>query len=70
MKTASLLFSVVLAAIIPLLSRCFATLEERWQAFDEKTRQEVGVKSKDYYVREWGRPAVGIPGLRRRPGLE
>lgn len=56
MRKLNLLFYVVLIAV-PLLSGCFATLEERWQAFDEKTRQEVGVKTKDYYVREWGRPA-------------
>lgn len=56
MRKLNLLFSIVLIAV-PFLSGCFATLEERWQAFDTKMRQEVGVKTKEYYVREWGHPA-------------
>lgn len=56
MRKLNRLFYVVLIAV-PLLAGCFATLEERWQAFDEKMRQEIGVKTKEYYVQEWGRPA-------------
>lgn len=33
------------------------TLEERWQQFDMDRRQEIGVKTKDYYLTEWGKPA-------------
>jgi hypothetical protein len=38
---------------------CYMTLEQRWAAFDAKMQQEVGVKTKDYYIAEWGRPARG-----------
>jgi hypothetical protein len=31
--------------------------EERWQQFDRHRRQEIGVKTKDYYLTEWGKPA-------------
>jgi hypothetical protein len=55
MRKLNLLVSAVLTGEL-LLAGCFATLEQRWEAFDEKMRQEVGVKAKDYYVREWGRP--------------
>src|SRR5262245_9795554 len=33
------------------------TLEQRWQQFDIERRQEIGVKTKDYYLAEWGKPA-------------
>lgn len=55
MRRLNRLFYVVLIAV-PLLSGCYWTLEQRWGAFDAKMRQEVGVKTKDYYVREWGQP--------------
>ncbi|MBS0182589.1 MAG: hypothetical protein JSS39_09325 [Nitrospira sp.] len=63
MKTVNVLFSVVLAAVVPLVSGCSMTMEQRWEteqrweAFDERMRQEIGVKTEDYYVREWGKPA-------------
>ena len=50
-----LLFSVSLTALVSL-SGC-STLEERWQQFDVERRQEIGVKTKDYYLSEWGKPA-------------
>ncbi|NGZ60530.1 MAG: hypothetical protein CV081_08510 [Nitrospira sp. LK265] len=56
MKAVSSLLALVLAATVSLLSGCYWTLEQRWEAFDAQMRQEVGVKTKDYYVREWGRP--------------
>lgn len=39
------------------LAGCFNTMEQRWEAFDASRRAEIGVKTKDYYVSEWGRPA-------------
>jgi len=30
--------------------------EQRWEAFDQRMQQEIGVKTEDYYVREWGKP--------------
>ena len=57
MKAVSSLLALVLAATVSLLSGCYWTLEQRWEAFDAQMRQEVGVKTKDYYVREWGKPA-------------
>lgn len=47
--------SVVAVAL--LASGCFGTMEQRWAAFDEQMRQEVGVKTKEYYLKEWGGPA-------------
>jgi hypothetical protein len=55
MRKLRLLSQIVLIAV-PLLSGCYWTLEQRWEAFDAKMKQEVGVKTKDDYVREWGRP--------------
>ena len=49
------LLSVTLAALLSLLA-CL-TLEQRWEQFDQDRRQEIGVKSKDYYLSEWGKPA-------------
>lgn len=57
MKTVDLLISIIMVAATLLVSGCFMTLEQRWEAFDAKMRQEVGVKTKDYYVHEWGSPA-------------
>ena len=56
MKTVNLPFSIIMVAATLPLSGCFMTLEQRWEAFDTKMRQEVGVKTRDYYVREWGKP--------------
>ena len=51
-------FSFALLAIATLLlTGCYMTLEERWQAFDAERRQEVGIKTKDYYIAEWGNPS-------------
>jgi hypothetical protein len=49
------LLSMILLALISLPGRL--TLEERWQQFDRERRQEIGVKTKDYYLSEWGKPA-------------
>jgi hypothetical protein len=57
MKTVNLLISIIMVAATLPVSGCFMTLEERWQAFDTKMQQEVGVKTKESYVREWGHPA-------------
>jgi hypothetical protein len=42
--------------LVLALGGCFSTMEQRWEAFDADRRAEVGVKAKDYYVSEWGRP--------------
>jgi hypothetical protein len=39
------------------LTGCFNTLEQRWQAFDADRTAEIGMKTKDYYITEWGKPA-------------
>jgi hypothetical protein len=57
MKTVNLPFSMMVAAIVLLVSGCSMTREQRWEAFDQRMRQEIGVKTEDYYVREWGKPA-------------
>ena len=51
--------SVIVGAML-LLAGCFLTVEERWQKIDEQMGQEIGVKTKDYYVSEWGNPAKRI----------
>jgi hypothetical protein len=40
-----------------LLTGCFNTLAQRWEAFDADRKAEIGVKTKDYYITEWGNPA-------------
>ncbi len=40
-----------------LLTACYMTMEQRWEAFDAQRRQEIGVKAKEYYLSEWGKPA-------------
>lgn len=49
--------SIVGILVLLLLAGCFTGPEERWAAFDARMRQEIGVKTKDEYLREWGRPA-------------
>ena len=39
------------------LTGCFNTLEQRWEMFDADRTAEIGVKTKDYYITEWGKPA-------------
>lgn len=39
------------------MTGCPLTLEQRWEAFDADRRQEIGVKTTDYYLSEWGKPA-------------
>jgi len=39
------------------LTGCFNTMEQRWEAIDTDLRAEIGVKKKDYYITEWGKPA-------------
>jgi len=46
---------VILSALL-FLTGCFMNLEQRWEAFDAERRQEIGVKTKDYYLTEWGKP--------------
>ena len=53
-KVQAVLLSATLVALP--LPGCL-TLEQRWQQFDTERRQEIGVKTKDYYLNEWGRPA-------------
>jgi len=48
------LLSVTVAALT-LLQGC-STLDQRWQQFDAERREEIGVKTKDYYLSEWGKP--------------
>jgi hypothetical protein len=55
MKKLSALSPVVLTGML-LLVGCYTTLEQRWEAFDAERRQEIGVKTKDYYLTEWGKP--------------
>lgn len=57
MKTVNLPFSILVAAPVLFVSGCSMTMEQRWEAFDTRMRQEIGVKTEDYYVREWGKPA-------------
>jgi hypothetical protein len=52
----SMLVSSTLTAVL-LLTGCYFTLEQRWAAFDAQMQKEIGVKTKDYYIREWGAPA-------------
>ena len=51
----TLLRSLTLVMLIALPA-C-STLEQRWEQFDTERRQEIGVKTKDYYLAEWGKPA-------------
>jgi hypothetical protein len=46
--------SIIVVAL--LLVGCFSSLEQRWKRFDEQMRQDIGVKTKDYYISEWGNP--------------
>jgi hypothetical protein len=55
MKKLSALLPVVLTAML-LLVGCYTTLEQRWEAFDAERRQEIGAKTKDHYLAEWGKP--------------
>jgi len=52
--------SCVILTMLLLLTGCFMTLEQRWEAFDAERRQEIGVKTKDYYLTEWGKPAKRV----------
>jgi hypothetical protein len=47
----------MILVLVPFFTGCFQTLEQRWEAFDVERRQEIGVKTKDYYLTEWGMPA-------------
>ena len=48
---------LIILIALPMLTACFNTLEQRWETFDADRRQEIGVKTKDYYIAEWGKPA-------------
>ena len=52
----TVLLSVTLVTLISMPG-C-SKKEERWQQFDLDRRQEIGVKTKDYYLTEWGKPAT------------
>ncbi len=54
----TVLLSLILLTLISLPG-CL-TLEQRWQRFDMERRQEIGVKTKDYYLSEWGKPAKRV----------
>ena len=54
----TVLLGMMLAALIAVPG-CL-TLEQRWQQFDADRRQEIGVKTKDYYLSEWGKPAKRV----------
>jgi hypothetical protein len=47
----------VILVLVPCFTDCFQTLEQRWKSFDVQRREEIGVKTKDYYLTEWGKPA-------------
>lgn len=49
--------SFIIAGIVLFLAGCFPTLEQRWEKIDEQMQQQIGVKTKDYYLSEWGNPA-------------
>ena len=59
MTSLNRLFCLIVTALL-LLSGCYMTLEQRWEAFDAERRQEIGVKTKDYYLTEWGKPTNQI----------
>ncbi|TAJ09579.1 MAG: hypothetical protein EPO61_05850 [Nitrospirae bacterium] len=48
---------MLLVVIVLMTAGCYQTMEQRWQAIDAQMQQEIGVKTKDYYYREWGRSA-------------
>ncbi len=54
----SVLLSAAVVALT-LLPGCL-TREQRWEQFDTERRQEIGVKTKDYYLNEWGKPAKRV----------
>ena len=53
-RTLHTCFALMIALV---LTGCFNTLEQRWQVFDAGRTAEIGVKTKDYYMTEWGNPA-------------
>ena len=54
----AVLLSAALLALT-LLPGCL-TREQRWEEFDTERRQEIGVKTKDHYLNEWGKPAKRV----------
>src|SRR5262245_59881626 len=50
------LYCIILTALF-LSAGCYMTMEQRWEAFDAERRQEIGVKTKDYYLNTWGKPS-------------
>lgn len=54
-KIAPVFLTASLVAL-SLLPGCL-TLEQRWEQFDTERRREIGVKTKEDYLREWGKPA-------------
>src|ERR1041385_3311255 len=53
-RTLHTCFALMIALV---LTGCFNTLEQRWQVFDADLTAQIGVKTKDYYMTEWGNPA-------------
>ena len=47
----------ILLLLVLSIGGCFNTLEQRWEAFDAERREEIGVKTKEYFIKEWGKPA-------------
>ena len=50
----------IIVVMMLLLAGCFLSVEQRWEKIDEQMQQEIGVKTKDYYVSEWGNPAKRV----------
>ena len=46
------------AAVLLLSWGCGQTLEERKAAFAEEMRPQIGVQTKDFFLHEWGSPAL------------
>ena len=52
--------SSIIVVLMLFLAGCFLSVEQRWEKIDEQMQQEIGVKTKDYYVSEWGNPAKRV----------
>ena len=59
MKRLRWMSSIIVVVMLLLLVGCLS-VEERWEKIDEQMQQEIGVKTKDYYLSEWGNPATRV----------
>ncbi|MDE3118602.1 MAG: hypothetical protein KGL03_06245 [Nitrospirota bacterium] len=48
---------LLLVGVLLPSAGCYQTMEQRWQAIDAQMQQEIGIKTKEHYFSEWGRPA-------------